>query len=541
MSELFGSCGGECLCLGSARDGEGGSTELGGRSRGTPYARDLLDRIDYLGKKVGDKVNSGDMVLVVESDKADMDVESFEEGYLAAILVKDGEVAEVGAPVAFLAKSQADIPAVQAMASSGAAPVSPVSGSASVAPTPSSSSPAAPVSPAPQVVNSGRVAATGYAQAVAKEQGVDLRTVTPSRPDGLITAMDVASGAPAMPTAWVPTAGTINATPMARKLAAENNIQLSGVKGTGNFGRVTADDVLIAAGKKVVKVEAPKSVPAAAAAPSKEKETKVLDGVVPMDGMQKAVAKNMEKTLSVPIFRVSREIVTDEFDALYAALKPKGVTVSAMLAKAVAETLKKHPIMNAAYVEGGIKYNKDVNVAMAVAMDGGLITPTIVGAQDLDLFSISRKWKELVDKAKNKKLSPAEYSSGTFTISNLGMFGVQQFDAILPTGMEEVLQLIDRQVKENDVMLYMKGTPSAPQCGFSLNAVRILNAVGVDFSSVNVLEFPAIREGVKKYSDWPTIPQLYVKGEFIGGGDIMVEMYNDGGLEKLMKEHKLIE
>ena len=392
-------------------------------------------------KKVGDKVNSGDMVLVVESDKADMDVESFEEGYLAAILVKDGEVAEVGAPVAYLAKSQADIPAVQAMASSGAAPVSPVSGSASVAPTPSSSSPAAPVSPAPQVVNSGRVAATGYAQAVAKEQGVDLRTVTPSRPDGLITAMDVASGAPAMPTAWVPTAGTINATPMARKLAAENNIQLSGVKGTGNFGRVTADDVLIAAGKKVVKVEAPKSAPAAAAAPSKEKETKVLDGVVPMDGMQKAVAKNMEKTLSVPIFRVSREIVTDEFDALYAALKPKGVTVSAMLAKAVAETLKKHPIMNAAYVEGGIKYNKDVNVAMAVAMDGGLITPTIVGAQDLDLFSISRKWKELVDKAKNKKLSPAEYSSGTFTISNLGMFGVQQFDAILPTGTGSILAI----------------------------------------------------------------------------------------------------
>ena len=111
----------------------------------------------------------------------------------------------------------------------------------------------------------------------------------------------------------------------------------------------------------------------------------------------------------------------------------------------------------------------------------------------------------------------------------------------VPTGMEDVMKLIDKQVKENDVMLYMKGTPSAPQCGFSLNAVRILNAVGVDFSSVNVLEYPAIREGVKKYSEWPTIPQLYVKGEFIGGGDIMAQMYNDGGLEKLFKEHKLIE
>jgi monothiol glutaredoxin len=89
-------------------------------------------------------------------------------------------------------------------------------------------------------------------------------------------------------------------------------------------------------------------------------------------------------------------------------------------------------------------------------------------------------------------------------------------------------------------MLYMKGTPSQPQCGFSMQAVRILNAVGVDFSSVNILEYPAIREGVKKYSDWPTLPQLYVSGEFVGGCDIMTEMYNDGSLEKKLKEKKLL-
>jgi pyruvate dehydrogenase E2 component (dihydrolipoamide acetyltransferase) len=113
------------------------------------------------------------------------------------------------------------------------------------------------------------------------------------------------------------------------------------------------------------------------------------------------------------IYLTHREIVTDNFDALYAALKPKGVTVSAMLAKAVAEVLKNHPLVNAAYVEGGgIKYNKDVNVAMAVAIDGGLITPTIIKANELDLFSISRNWKDLVAKAKAKKLTPAEYNSG---------------------------------------------------------------------------------------------------------------------------------
>ena len=113
---------------------------------------------------------------------------------------------------------------------------------------------------------------------------------------------------------------------------------------------------------------------------------------------------------------IFRDIITDRFDELYAKLKPKGVTVSAMLAKAIAETLKKHPIMNAAYVQDGIKYNKNINIAMAVSIDGGLITPTIQKANEMDLFSISRTWKELVDKAKQKKLTPSEYSSGKYQI-----------------------------------------------------------------------------------------------------------------------------
>ena len=217
------------------------------------------------------------------------------------------------------------------------------------------------------------------------------------------------------------------------------------IRGTGNFGRVTGDDVLITCGKKLVPTPpVSKTSSTAGAATTLAKQsgvTDALDGIVPMDGMQKAIAKNMEATLTVPIFRVSREIFTDDFDLLYAKLKPEGITVSAMLAKAVAMVLSKHPLINAAYVEGGIKYNKDVNVAMAVAIDGGLITPTIVGAQDMDLFQISATWKDLVGKAKSKKLSPAEYTSGTFTISNLGMFGVQQFDAILPPGTGSILAI----------------------------------------------------------------------------------------------------
>lgn len=395
-------------------------------------------------KSVGDKISSGDMVLVVESDKADMDVESYEDGFLAAIAVGDGEVASVGSPVGYLAKTKKDVAAVQAYVASGAA----TGGAAPAAAVPAPPAVApfvdAPVVAAPAaVVNSGRIEASPYAKKLAKEKGIDLTTVTGSA-GGRIVAKDLsgASATLAPVSSWTPAPGSINATPKAKKLAQDNNLDVTKIAGTGNFGRVLPDDVLKAAGKWVdPNPPKPAASKPAAKEEGKSAEPTVQDGIVPMDGMQKAVAKNMEKTLEVPIFRVSREIFTDDFDALYGALKAKGVTVSAMLAKACAEVLKKHPVVNAAYVEGGIKYNKDINVAMAVAIDGGLITPTIINAGEMDLFEIGRTWKDLVGKAKAKKLSPAEYTSGTFTISNLGMFGVSQFDAILPPGTGSILAI----------------------------------------------------------------------------------------------------
>mmetsp|Transcript_37122 Transcript_37122/g.60783 ORF Transcript_37122/g.60783 Transcript_37122/m.60783 type:complete len:137 (+) Transcript_37122:111-521(+) len=111
----------------------------------------------------------------------------------------------------------------------------------------------------------------------------------------------------------------------------------------------------------------------------------------------------------------------------------------------------------------------------------------------------------------------------------------------VPQGVDEIQALIKKQVDDNPIMLYMKGTPSAPSCGFSMQTVRILNATGASYSSVNVLEHDVIREGIKKFSDWPTIPQLYVKGEFVGGCDIVTSMYQNGELETLLKENNLIE
>jgi pyruvate dehydrogenase E2 component (dihydrolipoamide acetyltransferase) len=165
-----------------------------------------------------------------------------------------------------------------------------------------------------------------------------------------------------------------------------------------------------------------------------------LSGTTPMNAMQKAVVKNMEWSNSVPTYQVSRAITTDELDSLYKEVKAKGVTMSALLAKAVGMTLAKHPLINSAYVHDGIKYNENINVAMAVATpDGGLITPTLQKADSTDLYSLSRSWKDLVGRALEKKLTPEEYSTGTFTISNLGMFGVSSFVSILPPNQGAIM------------------------------------------------------------------------------------------------------
>ncbi|MBD0311275.1 MAG: 2-oxo acid dehydrogenase subunit E2, partial [Microcoleus sp. T1-bin1] len=157
---------------------------------------------------------------------------------------------------------------------------------------------------------------------------------------------------------------------------------------------------------------------------------------------QNAVVRNMEASLSVPSFRVGYTITTDNLDKLYKQIKSKGVTMTGMLAKAVAVTLQKHPLLNACYVESGIQHRADINVAVAVAMDGGgLITPVLQNADRLDIYSLSRTWKDLVDRARTKQLKPDEYSTGTFTLSNLGMFGVDKFDAILPPNQGSILAI----------------------------------------------------------------------------------------------------
>jgi pyruvate dehydrogenase E2 component (dihydrolipoamide acetyltransferase) len=161
---------------------------------------------------------------------------------------------------------------------------------------------------------------------------------------------------------------------------------------------------------------------------------------VAFNTLQQAVNRNMVASLAVPSFRVGYTISTDKLDAFYQLVKPKGVTMTALLAKAVALTLARHPQVNAATSEAGMSYPSAINVAVAVAMeDGGLITPVLANADQSDLYSLSRQWADLVKRSRSKQLKPEEYSTGTFTLSNLGMFGVDRFDAILPPGTGAIL------------------------------------------------------------------------------------------------------
>lgn len=346
-------------------------------------------------KSEGDLLSKGESVVVVESDKADMDVETFYDGILAAIVVGEGETAPVGAPIGLLAESEAEIEEAKARANNSGAPA-PAAVSAP-APVPEVSTPAPVVAAAPAVADGPR---------------------------------------------------KIVLTPFAKKLAKQHKVDVNSVVGSGPFGRITPGDIEAAAGivSKSVSVAAPVASPVAAVAEPvkaavKSSFTEIPGStVVPFTTMQAAVSKNMVESLNVPTFRVGYPVSTDALDALYEKVKPKGVTMTALLAKAAAMALAQHPVVNSSCKDGKtFTYNSSINIAVAVAINGGLITPVLPDADKLDLYLLSQKWKELVEKARAKTLQPHEYNSGTFTLSNLGMFGVDRFDAILPPGQGAIM------------------------------------------------------------------------------------------------------
>ncbi|MEY4772735.1 MAG: hypothetical protein RLZZ346_1990 [Cyanobacteriota bacterium] len=354
-------------------------------------------------KKPGDKVERGESVLVVESDKADMDVESFNEGYLAAVLMPAGGTAPVGETIGLIVETEAEIADAQAKA--------PAAPAAAAAPAPAA--PAAAPAPAP---------------------------VAPPAPVAVPAAVAPVSN------------GRVVASPRAKKLASQHGVAIESLRGSGPHGRIQAEDVeralgLTVAVPRVAEGSGPAASAAAAgngaAAPAPAGDAFGRPGEsVSFNTLQNAVNRNMVASLAVPCFRVGYTITTTKLDAFYKQVKGNGVTMTALLAKAVAVVLARHPQVNAATSADGtaMAYPAAVNVAVAVAMeDGGLITPVLANADRTDIYSLARNWADLVSRARSKQLQPEEYSTGTFTLSNLGMFGVDRFDAILPPGTGAIL------------------------------------------------------------------------------------------------------
>jgi len=360
--------------------------------------------------KKGDTVKSGDVIAEIETDKATMEVEAVDEGTVEDILVPEGtEGVKVNAPIARLSGDDA-----------GAS--------------------AAPTSSSPEAKTSEEVSpkAMEGAQAPSSAPGAPPPSATPTPPPSSAGQVKSDDG------------GRIFASPLARRIAEQKGVDLATLKGSGPHGRIVKADV---EGVQPSQAKAPASAPAAqpsagapvpAAAP-RQVQSLEQQGIpagsydlIPLDGMRRTVARRMTESFrDVPHFPLNIDL---EIDALLAArakinamLEKSGgkVSVNDMVIKAAAVALMQVPEANASYTPEGIAMHHHADIAMAVAVPGGLITPIIRAAETKGLAAIAAEAKDLAERARTKKLKPEEFQGGTFSISNLGMFGIKSFASII--------------------------------------------------------------------------------------------------------------
>lgn len=330
-------------------------------------------------KQVGDQITRGTVVATVETDKAIMDVEIFREGYLSGPMVPVGAVVPVGAPIAYLVADTKSVKGGEAVM----------------------------VTPAERR-KSERVA-EGTPEKFEPYGTPKAKTHIPAMPHGATPAPRPRSG---------------YASPYARQLAGAHGIDINSVKGSGPGGMILAADVT-----------APQVPPGMA------KRIYQVPGIGrPMDAMEKAVAHNMEYSLSMPLFRVTVDIRPER---LAAAAKQEGNSLTVALAKAAALTIQKFPHVNAVYQhEDRVVERSQIDVGLAVETEGmGLVVPVLRDVISKSLKQLNDEWKDLVARARVKRLKPQEYSNPTFTISNMGMLGVALFDAIPSPGTSAIFAI----------------------------------------------------------------------------------------------------
>jgi pyruvate dehydrogenase E2 component (dihydrolipoamide acetyltransferase) len=383
-------------------------------------------------KKEGEEVIRGEVIAEIETDKATVEYEAYTGGVMAKIVAEEGVTIPVGGLIAVITSPGEAIPEGILDADTSAAPAAPATPAASTAPAETGNAAdtddwklPTPEQAAPPS-NNGEVRASPLARRLAEERGVDLSTITGTGPGGRITEVDVPEqGAPAAAPAGAPT-GFIKASPLAKRLARERGIDLSTLTGTGPEGRITEVDVPEHA------PAAPAASPAAAAAPAELSSEKVE-----LSRMRQAIARvTVDSWTAAPHFYVSVDIdmtkamafrreVNDELDA------ESRVSVNDLIVKASAIAIGRHPKFNSFFRDDHLQMNASINVGIAIALDSGLIVPGINGCDVKTLVEIAAASRDLASRANTGSLRNDEYSGTTFSVSNMGMFDIESFTAII--------------------------------------------------------------------------------------------------------------
>jgi pyruvate dehydrogenase E2 component (dihydrolipoamide acetyltransferase) len=341
-------------------------------------------------KREGDTVSSGEVLAEVETDKAVMELQARGSGVLRKILAGDGATVEVGSLVGIIAAEDEDIESMIAASETAAVPAQ-----------------------------------------KASEPGA---SPTPPQPAPQPTAVASTASAP-------PSAGRVKASPLARRLAEERGLELAAVSGSGPGGRIVMRDIERAAAQPVAR--------AAIASPGSED--------VELSQIRKTIAKRLVQSLGpIPHFFLTTEVDMERAAEARAHLNglddgPR-ISFNDIILKVVAAALTQHRDCNAWWLDGKIRYFTDVHLSMAVAVQDGLITPVIRSAHMKSLRQIAAEAQELAERARNRKLTPEEYTGGTFSVSNLGMFDIDQFTGVInppEAGLIAVGSIVEKPVVVN--------------------------------------------------------------------------------------------
>ncbi|MBT3637335.1 MAG: 2-oxo acid dehydrogenase subunit E2 [Opitutae bacterium] len=362
-------------------------------------------------KQVGDKVSNGDVLAEIETDKATMELENFEDGFLIKIFVKEGVEVPIGSGLAAVGETGEDVEDI------------------------------------PPPVETPNQVETIIAEEESDKEEKSPPTPPPPLPKEEEAAIiDEESGEAVIGEASEETAGStdrILASPLARKIAHDQQIELSDVQGSGPRGRVTKKDVLSHKQVEAAPVEALRSDQVVRPVET-QSSGQLKDQVVPVSKMRSIIAQRLlESKNTIPHFYLQKEIDSQPLRLAREAInkrltqrcssdeKPLKLTLNDLILKACAESIKWVPEINTSWENDQIRYHGNVHLSFGVAVEDGLVTPVIRNAESLDLTTLSREAKSLIGKAKSKKLTPDEMTGSTFTVTNLGMFGIDFFSGII--------------------------------------------------------------------------------------------------------------